>query len=59
MDSPRPRGVSVSHYVVRGRRTIRADNDNPRAGRAPDWYWAIAIGALPTVCAAALLAIVF
>lgn len=55
--APQARAVSVTHYVFHGRRTMRASNDNPRSSNAPHWYWALAIGALPTACAAAILAI--
>jgi len=36
---------------------MRACNDNRPTRSAPGWYWALAVGALPTACAFALLSI--
>ncbi|GJD30977.1 hypothetical protein PMNALOAF_2229 [Methylobacterium adhaesivum] len=57
MARPRLRGVSAGQYVVHGRMPMRASNDNRRSQNAPGWYWALAVGVLPTMCVALLLSV--
>ncbi|SFG82794.1 hypothetical protein SAMN05192565_112131 [Methylobacterium gossipiicola] len=57
MARPRLRGVSATRYVIKGRMPARACNDNRRPQNAPGWYWALAVGALPTACMALILSV--
>lgn len=44
-----PRRVELQRYVRTGRRAPRAANDNRRLSAPSGWYWAIVVGAMPTV----------
>ncbi|MCJ2026516.1 MULTISPECIES: hypothetical protein [unclassified Methylobacterium] len=39
----------MQRYVRTGRRAPRAANDNRRLSAPSGWYWAIVVGAMPTV----------
>ncbi|MET0369459.1 MAG: hypothetical protein ABW058_14945 [Methylobacterium sp.] len=39
----------MQRYVRTGRRAPRAANDNRRLRAPSGWYWAIVVGAMPTV----------
>ena len=44
-----PQRVELQRYVRTGRRAPRAANDNRRLSAPSGWYWAIVVGAMPTV----------
>jgi hypothetical protein len=41
--------VELQRYVRHTRRAPRAANDNRRLSAPSAWYWAIVVGAMPTV----------
>lgn len=49
LPSPQPRRVELTHYVRQGRRVPRPANDNRRNLAPSTWYWAILVGAMPTL----------
>lgn len=44
-----PHRVELERYVRLVRRAPRPANDNRRASAPSGWYWAIVVGAMPTV----------
>lgn len=45
----------LRRHIYRGGRPPRANNDNRRAGVSRGWYWALVVGAMPTIGLLALL----
>ena len=50
-----PRRIELRRYVRRGAKAPRASNDNRRPGRVHAWYWALIVGAMPTLGLLAML----
>jgi hypothetical protein len=44
-----PRRVELEHFVRHTRRVPRPANDNRRNIGPSHWYWAIIVGAMPTL----------
>jgi len=46
---PPPRRVELKRYVQQTRRVPRPANDNRRNIAPSTWYWAVIVGAMPTL----------